>query len=378
MLVWALAAALALSLACKRESKEVTGQMATAQKIAKLEQDIDVKQEKVNQLLRQYVQEGGQDIGTVVGQTLTPEQKVVLEQKLRQEQGIGYRDLINDILAKQKDVEDLKVQVQELEKKLPAAVLVQRGDRHYELAMNYLTKEKGVDAAAAKKLVEQVNLMDELVPGFKVWNFYDNGVYGTFVTQGEASVSPYRVIQRAKQELVSARDTAVSQRDTLAKEKTTLLEQVSDLEKKRDQLNQDVAMLQAEREDLLKKMQDLNDLSEDLRARLNSVFYRIGDRKAMISQGLIQDGVFTRARITNFDETSFPSHLDLRSGDTVKFTAQEAGVPLIKSIKVAPEVSYKPGVDYIAAVLSDGAEGQVKILNASKFRAERTMVIVVN
>ncbi|MEW5765425.1 MAG: hypothetical protein ACOYXN_09985 [Acidobacteriota bacterium] len=378
MIVWALAAALAVSLACKRESKEVTSQMATANKIAKLEQEIDVKQEKVNQLLRQYVQEGGQDIGSVVGQTLTPEQKAVLEQKLKQEQGIGYRDLINDILAKQKDVEDLKVQVQELEKKLPAAVLVQRGDRHYELAMNYLTKEKGLDAAAAKKLVEQVNLMDELVPGFKVWNFYDNGVYGTFVTQGEASVSPYRVIQRAKQELVTARDTAVSQRDNLAKEKTTLLEQVSDLEKKRDQLNQDVAMLQAEREDLLKKMQELNDLSEDLRARLNSVFYRIGDRKALVSQGLIQDGVFTRARITNFDEASFPSHLDLRSGDTVKFTAQEAGVALIKSIKVAPEVSYKPGVDYIAAVLSDGAEGQVKILNVNKFRAERTMVIVVN
>ena len=36
---------------------------------------------------------------------------------------------------------------------------------------------------------------------------------------------------------------------TLAKEKTTLLEQVAELEKRRDQLNQDVAMLQAERED---------------------------------------------------------------------------------------------------------------------------------
>jgi len=27
---------------------------------------------------------------------------------------------------------------------------------------------------------------------------------------------------------------------------------------------------------------------------------------------------------------------------------------------------------------SDGAEGQVKILNVDKFRAERTMVVVVN
>lgn len=378
ILVWALAVALTAGMACKRESKEVSSQMATAQKIAKLEQDIDQKQEKVNQLLRQYVQEGGEDIGGVVGQTLTPEQKALLEQKLREEKGIGYRDLINDILARQKEVEDLKVQVQELEKKLPSAVVVQRGDRHYDLAMNYLTKEKGLDPARAKKLVEQVNLMDELVPGFKVWNFYDNGVYGTFVTQGEASVSPYRVIQRAKQELVSARDTALTQRDALAKEKTTLLEQVSELEKKRDLLNQDVAMLQAERADLLRKMQELNDLSEDLKARLNSVFYRVGDRKALAAQGIIHDGLFTKARITNFDEASFPNHLDLRSGDTIRFTAEEAGVSLIKGVKLAPEASFKAGVDYMAAVLSDGKEAQVKLLKPDKFKAERSMVIVVN
>ena len=69
--------------------------METAQKIAKMEQDINGKQDEMNQLLQKYMQEGGKDVGAVVGQTLTPEQKAVLEQKLQKEEGIGYKDLIN-------------------------------------------------------------------------------------------------------------------------------------------------------------------------------------------------------------------------------------------------------------------------------------------
>ncbi len=369
---------LLLVLACKKESKEVDSQMATAQKIAKMEQDIDAQQNQMNALLQKYVQQGGKDLGSVVGQNLTPDQKALLEQRLKSEQGIGYKDLISEILKKQNTIEDMKVKVQDLEKKLPAPVVVKRGETQYDIAMNYLTKDQGLDQKTAKKLILRVNLMDELVPGFKVWNFYDNGVYGTFVTQGDAAVSPYSVTRRAKQKLIDAKNSAVSERDVLAKQKTTLLEQVSDLQKKRDQLNQDVAMLQAEREDLLKKIQDVKNLSEDLKARLNSVFYRVGDRKALISAGVVKDPWYGRARITDFNEASFPDHLDLRSGDTITFTAKDAGVASIRKIKIAPGVTFKANVDYTTTISPDGQTGTVKILNKDKFRAERTMVILVN
>jgi len=369
---------LVLGMACKKESAKVSSEMETARKIAKLEQDINGKQDQMNGLLQKYVQEGGKDVGAVMGQTLTPEQKAMLEQKLQKEEGIGYRDLVSDILKKQKEVEDLKVQVQDLEKKLPSAVTVKRGDKHVDIAMSYLTKEKGLDANTAKKLVMQVNLMDELVPGFKVWNFYDNGVFGTFVTQGDASVSPYHVVQKAKQELVAAKDTAIKQRDELSKEKTTLLEQVSDLEKRRDSLNQEVTMLQAEREDLLKKMQDLQNISDDLKAKLNSVFYRIGDRQALIKSGVVEDPWYGQPRLKNFDEANFPDHLDLRSSDTIVFTAQQAGVPKIQKIKIAPGNVYKIDVDYASVISPDGAQATVRLMNKDKFKADRTMIILVN
>jgi hypothetical protein len=363
-------------IACKKESQKVTSEMETAQKIAKLEQQVNAKQDEMNQLLQKYVHEGGSDVGAVMGQSLTPDQKALLEQKLKNEEGIGYRDLISDILKKQKDVEDLKVQVQELEKKLPSAVVVKRGDRHADIAMNFLTKDKGLDPQTAKKLVGQVNLMDELVPGFKVWNFYDNGVYGTFVTQGDASVSPYRVIQKAKQELVNARDTAVSQRDSLAKEKATLLEQVSDLERRRDQLNQEVAMLQSEREELLKKMQEMQNISDELKSKLNSVFYVVGWRQNMVKQGLVEDPWYAAPRLKKFDEASFPLRLDLRDGDTIVFTAKDAGVAKIEKIKIAPGSTFKVNADYAFTIAGDGQQCSVRMLSKDKFRAERIAILV--
>jgi len=376
LVVLGLAVALAFTFACNRESSQVTKEMQTASKIAKLEQDINSKQDKINQLVQKYMQEGGKDLGAVVGNNLTPDQKAVLEKNLQNEKGIGYQDLINDILKQQKEVEDLRVQIQDLEKKLPAAVVVKRGDKHLDLAMEFLTKEKGLDAETAKKLALQTNLMDELVPGFKVWNFYDNGVFGTFVTQGDAPVSPYRVIQGAKQKLVTEKNTAISQRDALAAEKVTLTEQVSDLEKKRDGLLQDVNMLQAEREQMVAKLAEMQQLSDELKTKINSVFYKLGDRKALINAGLVKDPIFGQPTLLKFDEASYPASLDLRSSDSVNFTAEQAGVTEIRKVKLAPGSTFKVDVDYQVILFPDGKTATVKFLKTDKFRSERVAVMV--
>lgn len=372
------AVVLILFLSCKsKESAAVSSQMKEVQKIAKLEKQISEKQEKLNELIRQYVKEGGKDLGLVVDQSLGPEQRAILEKKLQNEEGIGYKDLISDILKQQKEIEDLKVQVQELEKKLPAPVLVKKGDRHFDIAMNFLTKEKGLDEATAKKLIYQTNIMDELVPGFKVWNFYDNGVYGTFVTQGDAAVSPYGVIQAAKSKLISEKKEAISQKEILQKEKGTLLEQVAELERKRDQLNQDVMLLQQEREELVKKLAETRELSEELKSKLNSVFYRVGERKTLVEAGLVKDPLFGSAKILDFAETNFPDRIDLRNSDTIPLSAEKCGVPLIKKIRIVP-TTFKQDADFQVVLSPDGSKADIKLLNKDKFRAERTIVILVN
>lgn len=370
--------ALALGLACSKSGTAVRSQMETAQEIAKLEQQIDAKQEQVNTLMRQYVQAGGQDVGAVLGQGLTPDQAAFLEKKLRNEEGIGYRDLISQILDTQKAADDLKVKVQDLERSLPAPVDVTKGERHIDIAMNYLVKDKGLDPATAKSLVQKVNLMDELVPGFKVWNFYQDGVYGTFVTQGTASVSPYGVIQHNKQVLVAAKDKAISERDALAKEKAALNDQVADLETKRDQLTQEVTLLQAEKQDLTTKVADLQTQRDDLEAQNNSVFYRIGARKELVQEGMVRDPWYAKPMLAKFAPADYPQHMDLRSQDTLVFSAKDAGVARITKVKLAPGSLYKEGADYAVTVAGDGSQASVRFLNKDKFRAGRSIMILVD
>ena len=375
-----MVAVLMVAAACSQESgkETVNSQMATAQKIANLEQKIDANQQEVNTLLKQYVQSGGQDLGAVMGQGLTPEQTQLLEAKLKSEEGIGYLDLVSDILSKQKNIEDLRVRIQDLEKTLPSPEDVQKGQRHFDLAMAYLTKEKGLDPAAAKALVMKVNLVDDLVPGFKVWNFYDEGVYGTFVTQGDAKVSPYYVTEKAKQNLIDQKNAAVAQRDELAKAKADLTQQVADLSSKRDQLNQEVSMLQAEREDLTKKVSDLQSQRDDFEARNNSVFYRIGWRKNLENEGMVRDPWYARPTLAKFSPADYPQHLDLRSSDTLVFSAQQAGVAKITKVGLAPGSLYKEGNDYAVTVAADGSKASLRFLNKDKFRAGRSIMILVN
>lgn len=76
-------------------------------------------------------------------------------------------------------------------------------------------KEKKLEKKRAMELVERTALFDELVPGFKVWNFYTGDEYGTSVTQGTARISPNTLIRSAKKKLVDARDEAISERDQL-------------------------------------------------------------------------------------------------------------------------------------------------------------------
>lgn len=378
LMVLAVLAVVALLVACAESGPGVSSQMKTAQKIAKLEKQIDQRQQEMDTLVKQYVQQGGQDVGSIVGPGLTPDQKQVLEARLKNEQGIGYGDLVSDILNKQKSIEDLKVQVQNVEKTLPAPVEVGKGERHADIAMAYLTKDKGLDQNTAKRLVQQVNLMDDLQPGFKVWNFYNDGVYGTFVTQGDAKVSPYGVIQHAKQVLVNEKNTAVAQRDQLAAEKASLTQQVSDLTNRREELTQEVSLLQAERQDLTNKVNDLQVQRDDLQALNSSVFYRIGTRKNLVQEGAIRTSLFSKPKVVKYGEDQFPQHLDLRSGDTISLSAKMEGLDKIRRVSVAPGSLFKADEDYVVTISQDGQDASLKLLAKDKFRASRSIVILVD
>ncbi len=50
--------------------------------------------------------------------------------------------------------------------------------------------------------------MDKLAPGFEVYHFYNNGVYGSWVAQGKAAITPTELQAEEKAKIEGERDAA--------------------------------------------------------------------------------------------------------------------------------------------------------------------------
>src|SRR5512136_2316421 len=187
----------------------------TVQQIQQLESSIQEKQNEVFSVLNEYKKKTGEDLPEVNIMNLSPAQKQVLEEKIKNEKDVSIKSLLQDILDKNSDIQNLNARVQELETLLPKPHMVEKGENHYQIAMNFLINEKGLDKAKAMELVERAALFEPLVPGFKIWNFYAEDEYGTFITQGSAPISPNQIQRKVKKELVDAKDKAIAERDQL-------------------------------------------------------------------------------------------------------------------------------------------------------------------
>jgi hypothetical protein len=68
--------------------------------------------------------------------------------------------------------------------------------------MNYLSSRHHLSKQTADSLVARVGLTSDIIEGFDVWFLYQDGVFGTFVTQGDARVSPTVFAKVVKKHLI--------------------------------------------------------------------------------------------------------------------------------------------------------------------------------
>ncbi len=345
-------------------------------KVDKLEREINEKQKEVFDLLKK-AKEQGLDIPQQIFEKmeLTEEEMALLERKLEQEQDVSYKSLLKDVLEKQKEIDQLKQQVIELEKKLPRPVVVKPGDTHYEIAFNFLTKEKGLSEKEAKKLIERVNIFEYLLPGFKVWNFYADGVYGTFVTQGTAPISPNALYRKKKKELIDAKKAAEQKAQTLEQEKKTLEEQVAELESLKAKLQQEVMALQEEKEKLMQRAEELARFSEELESKLNSIYYVVGTSKQLKKMGIIEQKFLSSKKIKSLREELFPNRLDLRESTLIVLNSADYGLKKFRKVEVLPK-TFKKKKDYIVTFSPDKKQVQIQILTPENFKMAKIVIIV--
>lgn len=340
----------------------------TVQQIQQLESNIQEKQNEVFSVLSEYKKKTGEDLPEVNIMNLSPEQKKVLEEKIKNEKDVSIKSLLQDILDKNNDIQNLNARVQELETLLPKPHVVEKGENHYQIAMNFLLNEKGVDKARAMELVERTALFEPIVPGFKVWNFYAEDEYGTFITQGTAPISPNQIQRKVKKELVDAKDKAIAEKDQLQSD-------INEMETRRTELISQLDLLNQEKQSMLTKMSSLNDQNLEMQTALNSVYYAMDLRKNLNEKGIIKGGFLRSTKLQKVDTALFDRSLDLRGDAKIAVTAAAFQLGKIKDITLYPGY-FKAGTDFKIEIDEAGQTATITLLDTKKFMSEKIAIAI--
>jgi len=340
----------------------------TVQQIQQLESNIQEKQNEVFNVLNEYKKKTGEELPEVNIMNLSPEQKKVLEDKIKNEKDVSIKSLLQDILDKNSDIQNLNARVQELETLLPKPHMVEKGENHYQIAMNFLLNEKGVDKARAMELVERTALFEPIVPGFKIWNFYAEDEYGTFITQGTAPISPNQIQRKVKKELVDAKDQAIAEKDKLQSD-------INEMETRRTELISQLDLLNQEKQSMLGKMSELNDQNQEMQTALNSVYFALDLRKVLNEKGIIKGGFLRSTKLQKVDTTLFDKSLDLRGDPKIAVAAGAFQLNKIKDITIYPSY-FKLDTDYKIEYDETRQNATITLLDIKKFMSEKIAIAV--
>jgi hypothetical protein len=303
---------------------------------------------------------------------LSEEQRGILDTMLAEEQDISYRALLQTIINDRDLIRSLQVKTLRLEQALPDKFeLARAGDTHYGLAGSYLREEAGLDAGRANQLLANIDLTDELLPGNKVWFFYDpqQESFRTYVTQGEAGRTPLAVRRARQRQLVGERDAARSDAEAYASERDAARADVDQLLRVKADLKTDIDDLQRTRREL---ESSVSRLSSDLAFQTNSLFYHA----ASIAE-LKDNGVLTRVlkKVVDMRGIQFDTALDLRRDTTITLHPETFGLERIKKVKLLPD-GYEEGRDFTIERSETSGDVKVVILETDLFRGKEVILAV--
>jgi len=340
----------------------------TVQQIQKLEDGIQQKQNEVFTVLGEYKKKTGEDLPEINIMNLSPEQKKVLEDKIKSERDVSIKSLLQDILDKNNDIQSLTARLQELEAMLPKPHVVEKGENHYQIAMNFLLNEKGVEKTRAMELVERTALFEPIIPGFKVWNFYAEDEYGTFITQGTAPISPNQIQRRIKKELVDAKDKAVAEKEKMQGD-------ISEMEARRTELISQLDLLGQEKQNMLTRMSDLNQQNQEMQTALNSVYYAMDLRRNLMRKGIIKGGFLRSTKLQKVDFAMFDRWLDLRTEPVIAIHAADFGVSSIKDVTIYPSY-FSADADFKVEFDETAQNATITILDVKRFKNEKIAIAI--
>ncbi len=342
----------------KATDAQVTSLSEMAVEYEKLEQQQAATNQRMGQLITKYQQRGG-SLPPGFGAELTDEQRTLLAERIKTEKA-GLRTLLQDLIDRDKEMQQMKTRLDQLETQLPASVVAKEGDRHDRIAMNFLVKQ-GVPAKKAYEIVSQTNPQDALVPGFRVWTYYQKGQFGTWVTRGKANITPQEHAKKVLALLEESRDKA--------------LKDLADTSSERDALKTSGAEKEAALSRSAEELKAMTETAEQQRAEVqrreveaNTLRFIVGSKKALVKSKLLEKNM----RKWN-PATDHMSSLNLLESQEIPIDAASLGLKKVKKVTLVPEIFFA-GVDY--AIEVGGPTATLKITTPDKFKANRFVIVV--
>lgn len=342
----------------KAPDAQVTSLSEMAVEYEKLEQQQATNNQQMGQLINRYQKRGG-SLPPGFGAELSDEQRTLLAERIKTEKA-GLRTLLQDLIDRDKEMQQMKTRLDQLETQLPASVVSKEGDRHDRVAMNFLVKQ-GVPAKKAYEIVSQINLQDALVPGFRVWTYYQKGQFGTWVTRGKASITPQDHAKKVLALLEESRDKA--------------LKDLADTSSERDALKTATEEKEAALTRSAEELKAMTETAEQQRAEVqrrevesNTLRFIVGSKKALVKSKLLEKNM----RKWN-PTTDQMSSLNLMESQDIPIDAASLGLKKVKKVTLVPEI-FVAGVDY--AIQVGGPTATLKITAPDKFKANRFIIVV--
>lgn len=301
--------------------------------IGTLESDLRKKQDEIVLLTDSYKETAPPNTPSIDMLHLTEEEQDILRQKMNEEGDVSIKSLLQDILERNIAIRRLEERIQKIESLLPMPHIVSKGETHFQIAWNYLVNDKKLPPARAETIIKKISLFDALVPGFKVWNFYSGREYGTFVTQGNAALSPYEAKQRAKKRLIASRDRAIKELSKKEKEH--------------------------------KKYQK----------QINSLYYHLDTKKNLVKKRILKQGFLQPTKLKDVSPGDFKRSIDLRKTDTIVFSAADFKLKRIKKVLLYPRF-YKDGLEYTITLSKDKQTASLTVVDKAKLKNERVVISV--
>ena len=241
-----------------------------------------------------------------------------LLEKLRQLANKGD-DTVANYLYRLDSYKYLRKRIGELENELGLPHLVMPGDTHFRIALDFLTKRIGKSENESRRILQSIHLREPLIPGFKVWNFWLDGNFLTFVTMGAAHVQPETATRKAMEK------------------------------------------------EIAKKKQALN--------RLHSLYLLVDTYKGLQERKILQGGFFRSLRLGNVDPSDFRLVIDLSRQRRITIRAANLKLNKISKLELFPG-DFHEGKDYSLEFAPDQSLVRIDFQNTEVFRGRRVVIAV--